>query len=75
MADFPAISAATSVMVGDSLSDIEFGRRLGMLTVYIEGNPDRMKPGGDKARELADLRFSSLADAVDGLSACLLAAG
>jgi D-glycero-D-manno-heptose 1,7-bisphosphate phosphatase len=73
VADFPAISAATSVMIGDSLSDIEFGRRLGMLTVYIEGNPERMKTGADKARKLADLCFSSLADAVDGLQASFAA--
>jgi hypothetical protein len=42
-----------------------------MLTVYIEGDPERRKPGADVARELADLCFSSLAEAVDGLHAIL----
>ena len=32
-AQFPGISAATSVMVGDSLVDMEFGRCLGMATI------------------------------------------
>lgn len=64
---FPATSAATSAMIGDSLPDIEFGRRLGMLTVYIEGDPDRQKPGANRAAELAALRFPSLAAAVDAL--------
>ena len=33
--DFPAIDFSKSVMVGNSLSDMEFGRNLGMYTVYI----------------------------------------
>jgi D-glycero-D-manno-heptose 1,7-bisphosphate phosphatase len=65
--DFPDITAANSAMVGDSLSDIEFGRRLGMRTVYIEGISERRKAGGEKAAELADRRFSSFARAADAL--------
>jgi FMN phosphatase YigB (HAD superfamily) len=65
VADFPAITAATSAMIGDSLSDIEFGRRLGMTTVFIDSNRERQKPGAEAATELADLRFSSLVEAVD----------
>ena len=34
-ADFPEIQFKESVMVGDSLSDMEFGIRLGMTTVFI----------------------------------------
>lgn len=75
LTDFPEISTATSAVIGDSLSDIEFGRLLGMLTVYIEGDPERRKPGADTARELADLSFSSLDEAVDGLHASLQTAG
>ena len=67
VAEFPEITAATSVMIGDSLSDIDFGRRLGMLTVFIEGAPERRKPGAEAALELADLRFPSLTRAVDRL--------
>ena len=67
VAEFPEITAATSVMIGDSLSDIEFGRRLGMLTVFIEGASGRQKPGSEAAGELADLRFPSLVEAVNRL--------
>jgi len=66
-ADFPEITAEHSVMIGDSLSDIEFGRRLGMLTVFIEGDLKLRKPGAEAALELADLCFSSLSQAVDYL--------
>jgi len=66
-ARFGEIEAASSVMIGDSLSDVEFGRRLGMRTVFLEGSPDRRKPGGAKASALADLRCQSLPDAVEAL--------
>ncbi len=39
-ADFPEIDFQRSVMVGDSISDIEFGQRLGMFTVHISGKKD-----------------------------------
>ena len=67
VARFPKIAAETSAMIGDSLSDIEFGRRLGMLTVFIDCDPDRQKPGSQSAGEMAKLRFSSFAEAVDYL--------
>lgn len=35
MVDYPDIDPSRSVMVGDSLSDIQFGRRLGMYTVKV----------------------------------------
>lgn len=69
VADFPGITAASSVMIGDSLSDIDFGRRLGMVTAFIDGDPERRKPGAEAARELADLRYSSLVEAVNDLLA------
>jgi D-glycero-D-manno-heptose 1,7-bisphosphate phosphatase len=65
--DFPDISAAESAMIGDSLSDIEFGRRLGMLTVFVNGDPRRQKPGAETAAGLADRRFPSLKQAVEAL--------
>jgi D-glycero-D-manno-heptose 1,7-bisphosphate phosphatase len=71
VADFPEISAVSSMMIGDSNSDIEFGRRLRMITVFIDGDPRRRKPGAETARELADLRFSLLYDAVNDLLARL----
>jgi D-glycero-D-manno-heptose 1,7-bisphosphate phosphatase len=69
VADFPSITPETSAMVGDSLSDIEFGRRLGMLTLFIQGDPTRRKPGAETAGELADLCFPTLVEAVDALLA------
>jgi len=68
-ADFPAIAAAESAMIGDSLSDIEFGRRLGMLTALIDGGAERGRPGVQAAGELCDLRFPSLVEAVEALLA------
>jgi len=65
--DFPGIDAATSLMIGDSLSDVEFGRRLGMRTIFIDGDPTRQKSGANQAGQLADWRFPSLLDAVDWL--------
>jgi D-glycero-D-manno-heptose 1,7-bisphosphate phosphatase len=66
-ARFPGITAESSAMIGDSLSDIEFGRRLGMLTVFIEGDRERRKPGGEAARDLASLHFADLPEAVEYL--------
>ncbi|NTV83685.1 MAG: HAD-IIIA family hydrolase [Bacteroidales bacterium] len=51
-AEFPEIDFSKSVMVGDSLSDLEFGKRLGMITVFINDNEDQ--------KELADFQFLSL---------------
>lgn len=34
--DFPFIDFTKSIMVGDSQSDIDFGRKLGMKTVWID---------------------------------------
>jgi D-glycero-D-manno-heptose 1,7-bisphosphate phosphatase len=67
LAEFPGIAAATSAMVGDSFSDIEFGRRLGLLTVFVESGSERQRPGVEAARELADLRVGSLSEAVEAL--------
>jgi D-glycero-D-manno-heptose 1,7-bisphosphate phosphatase len=67
--DFPDVDPHSSAMIGDSLSDIEFGRRLGMLTVFIEGDPERRKPGASRAQEGADFHAASLAEAVSVLLA------
>lgn len=55
--DFPALSFRRSIMVGDTLSDMKFGKRLKMKTVLID-------PGFELAREhprLVDMRFADLA--------------
>jgi D-glycero-D-manno-heptose 1,7-bisphosphate phosphatase len=72
-AEFPEIAATSSVMIGDSLSDIEFGHRLGMTTIFLEGDSSHQKPGAEAARQLADLCFPSLIEATDALLAHLAA--
>ncbi len=67
VARFPEITPATSVMIGDSIVDIEFGHRLGMKTIFIEGDALHRTPGAEEATALADLRFGSLPEAVDAL--------
>jgi histidinol-phosphate phosphatase family protein len=55
--DFPEIEFSKSVMVGDSISDMEFGKRLNMQTVLIEGK------GEDSFDEnIIDFKFPSLYD-------------
>jgi len=67
VAEFPQIAAEASAMLGDSLSDVEFARRLGMAAILIEGGPDRREADAAQAEKLADLRFHSLAAAVEFL--------
>jgi D-glycero-D-manno-heptose 1,7-bisphosphate phosphatase len=67
LAEFPDITPETSAILGDSWSDIEFGRRLGMRTIFIEGDPEHRKPGSEAARDSADLNFPTLSLAVDSL--------
>jgi histidinol-phosphate phosphatase family protein len=54
--DFPGICFTQSVMVGDTIGDMRFGKRLRMYTVLIDDQTDiaRKYPG------LADLRFADL---------------
>jgi D-glycero-D-manno-heptose 1,7-bisphosphate phosphatase len=66
-AEFPDISAATSVMIGDSRADMEFGARLEMPTNLIEGAQERQSQGIEEARALARQRFPSLVEAVNVL--------
>jgi D-glycero-D-manno-heptose 1,7-bisphosphate phosphatase len=56
--DFPAIDLSRSVMVGNTLSDMQFGRNAGMHTVYIHTtHPEQPLP-----HALIDLSFNSLYD-------------
>lgn len=53
--DFPEIDFKQSVMIGDSLSDLQFGRNLGMFTIWISSDPgQKFNP------DLVDLRMDSL---------------
>jgi histidinol-phosphate phosphatase family protein len=54
---YPNITFEKSVVVGDMLSDLQFGRTLGMTTVYV-GNSD--VPNFDLIKENADFIFKNL---------------
>jgi D-glycero-D-manno-heptose 1,7-bisphosphate phosphatase len=62
---FPEADAENSLVVGDSLSDIQAGRRLGMKTIFIQGEPGRQKEGAEAAATLADAVAGSLLQAVE----------
>lgn len=64
LAEFPGACPENSLMIGDSLSDIEAGVRLGMKTIFIKGEPSRQKPGAERAQELATFVSNSLNEAV-----------
>ncbi len=61
--DFPGADAQNSLMIGDSLSDIEAGTRLGMRTVLITDGPN-LTPELLRAAELATATAASLLDFV-----------
>lgn len=60
-ADFPGIDFERSVIVGDSLSDMEFGRNAGMKTVYVSER--------GKQDERIDYRVSSLLEFANAITA------
>jgi D-glycero-D-manno-heptose 1,7-bisphosphate phosphatase len=62
---FPQANAGNSVLIGDSLSDIQAGQRLDMKTIFIQGEPDRQKEGAAAAAALADAVAGSLLQAVE----------
>jgi D-glycero-D-manno-heptose 1,7-bisphosphate phosphatase len=68
--DFPGASRDVSVVIGDSLSDIQAGGHLGMKTIFVEGEPSCRKPGSDRAAALADAVAESLKDAAERLICC-----
>jgi D-glycero-D-manno-heptose 1,7-bisphosphate phosphatase len=64
LVDFPDIDPAQSLVIGDSLSDIEFGRNLGIRTMFVRGKSEYQKPGASTAALLADCTVSALPEAV-----------
>lgn len=63
--DYPKASAASSLIIGDSISDIEAARNVGIPAIFIQGDPETRKPGAEKAEALADAVCTSLAEAVE----------
>lgn len=56
--DFPAIDFSKSIMVGNSMSDMEFGRNIGATTVFIAST----NPSVDKHDHRIDAVYNSLED-------------
>ncbi len=54
--DFDHIDFSKAIMVGNKLSDMQFGRNAGMFTVYVETT----HPEVDSPHPLIDSRFSDL---------------
>jgi D-glycero-D-manno-heptose 1,7-bisphosphate phosphatase len=65
--DFPDANPLNSLIVGDSLSDIQAGHSLGMATVFVEGDTATRPAGSVEAAKLADYRAASLAAFVSRL--------
>ena len=56
--DFPSIDLSKTIMVGNKLSDMQFGRNAGTYTVYLKTtHPEQVFPHAD-----IDLVFNSLID-------------
>jgi len=61
--DFPHIDFNKSIIVGNKLSDMQFGRNAGMSTIFVATtNPETPFPN-----EFTDLRYNSLAEFADDL--------
>ena len=63
--DFPQATAGNSLVIGDSLSDIQAGKRMGMRTIFIDGEAGRQKAVAGAAAESADAVAGSLLQAVE----------
>lgn len=61
--DFPDISFKRSVMIGDSVTDMEFARALGMKAVFV-GIPEEM----DVNKDLFDVAYPSFSDFIKDLN-------
>ncbi len=61
---FPEANAENSIFIGDSLTDIEAGQRLGMKTIFISGEADTREESLTAAH-LADAVAVSLLEAVE----------
>lgn len=62
--DFPAASAANTIVIGDSISDIQAACAMGMPSIFIQGDPTTQKSGSERAAALANAVFPSLSHAV-----------
>lgn len=63
--DFPEATPQRSIMVGDSLRDIEAGLRVGMVTAMILSDDGEPTAEDDRAAALAQVSARSLSELVD----------
>jgi D-glycero-D-manno-heptose 1,7-bisphosphate phosphatase len=62
--DFPEAGRENSILIGDSLSDMECARKARMPAIFIESDEGNEKDGARDAKALADAAVRSLAEAV-----------
>jgi D-glycero-D-manno-heptose 1,7-bisphosphate phosphatase len=62
--DFPEASPSNSIVIGDSLCDIEAAHRLHLPSIFILGDPSTTKSGSQQAIASASLVSNSLIDVV-----------
>lgn len=61
--DFPEIVFSKSVMIGDSVTDMQFGKRMKMYTVFISDNCSTAR----KYHKLIDFNFRSVYDFLEAI--------
>jgi D-glycero-D-manno-heptose 1,7-bisphosphate phosphatase len=65
--DYPHIDFSKSIMIGNKLSDMMFGRNAGMYTIYVDTtNPEVPSP-----HPAIDLRFKDVLDAAKAFESAL----
>lgn len=70
--DFPEIDFERSIMVGDSISDIEFGKRLGMKTVFVTTKNDILPAKLAAIQDQIDYSFAGLLEFANSLPNIIL---
>jgi D-glycero-D-manno-heptose 1,7-bisphosphate phosphatase len=61
--DFPMIDFEKSIMIGDSISDMQFGRNTGMHTIFISENDQMIAENKD----IIDFTFSDLKSVAESI--------
>jgi D-glycero-D-manno-heptose 1,7-bisphosphate phosphatase len=66
--DFPGATAGNSIMVGDSLSDMEAASRLGMRSIFLANPAEPPRADADRAAVLATASAASFLDFVQRMT-------
>jgi len=61
--EFPDVDFSRSIMVGNTRSDMEFGRNIGAFTIYIHNREDKIP-----LPETVDARYSSLIELANDIA-------